>query len=534
LFFSQKFLSFNYFLAHIQFPSVYFAAMPAMSSLEFSSVRNSGRDRGRSNSPNKHPPSAKKRRPAFHEPLESQDNDVILPDSDDNPQSTGLESVDISPSFQVQQQPEIQITTEILDLKHQISVISAQINSLQSLFQTQMGVLASQITGLVQQVSRIQRGSSCTLKQHTTIPTESNPSTGPEHSIQGPAPPIPARPGPKTKAKASYAETLANARTPITKNPEAARRPMQILRPQFEPNDQKVIVQVHPNTNPKSDMKSTWSYLQLANKAVREYNKNPEYCFVRCHVTDKNNLVLQTSGKTKASHYTDYLNAIKMALEQGAGLEITSIDSEPRWSKFLLHGVPTYVSMMDVANSIQESYPGALKLAQTPRWLTTETKRQNSVKGISTVVLSIVGRHTLQSLGYQYLFICNNRCRLDKYLPYGPSSQCGKCCKLGHPTTMCRDENPTCGICGQPHTTRYHPCPAPDCPAGGKCIHTPMHCVNCQSNLHTSINPACPQREKARLQQRNLGVIPEFNTSVELSAPKSTDSPDTMQIENHS
>ena len=190
--------------------------------------------------------------------------------------------------------------------------------------------------------------------------------------------------------------------------------------------------------------------------------------------------------------------------------------------------------MIDVANCIQESYPGALKLAQTPRWLTTETKRQNSAKGISTVVLSIVGRHTLQSLGYQYLFICNNKCRLDKYLPYGPSSQCGKCCKLGHPTTICRDQDPTCGICGQPHNTRYHSCPAPDCPAGGRCTHTPMYCVNCQNNLHTSVNRACPQREKARLQQRNLGVIPEFNTTVELSTPQSMESPDTMQVENHS
>ena len=81
--------------------------------------------------------------------------------------------------------------------------------------------------------------------------------------------------------------------------------------------------------------------------------------------------------------------------------------------------------------SIQQSYPGVLKLAQTPRRLTTETKRQSSVKGMSTVDLAVAGRHTLQSLGYQYLYICNSRCRLGRYPPFGPSSQCGNYCRGG-------------------------------------------------------------------------------------------------------
>ena len=178
--------------------------------------------------------------------------------------------------------------------------------------------------------------------------------------------------------------------------------------------------------------------------------------------------------------------------------------------------------MEEVAISIQQSYPGILKLAQTPRWLTTETKRQTSGKGMSTVVLSIAGQHTLQSLGYQYLYVCNSRCRLDKYLPFGPSSQCGHCCKFGHPTTMCRDEKPTCGVCGKDHATRHHPCPAPDCRGGGRCTHTPMHCVNCQNNLHTSIHPRCPTREKVRQQKVNLGVTTEFDTAVQLDPEVST------------
>ncbi len=163
-----------------------------------------------------------------------------------------------------------------------------------------------------------------------------------------------------------------------------------------------------------------------------------------------------------------------------------------------------------------KSYPGVLKLAQTPRWFTTESKRQNSAKGISTIVLSIAGQHTLQSLGYQFLYVCNSRCRLSKYLPFGPSSQCGNCCRFGHPTTICPEKKPTCGVCGEPHATRHHPCPAPDCRGGGRCTHTPMHCVNCNNTLHTSINPSCPAREKARQRTLSTGATTEFDTTVDI------------------
>ena len=110
------------------------------------------------------------------------------------------------------------------------------------------------------------------------------------------------------------------------------------------------------------------------------------------------NLVLQTSTKTQGLDYVPYLDAIKNRLEQEGKLHITAIDGEPRWSKFLLHGVPTSATMEEVALSIQQSYPGVLKLAQTPRWLTTESSRRTSTKGMSTAVLSIAGQHTLQSL----------------------------------------------------------------------------------------------------------------------------------------
>ena len=79
----------------------------------------------------------------------------------------------------------------------------------------------------------------------------------------------------------------------------------------------------------------------------------------------KKNLVLQTSLSREDFNF--YMDAIKRAFEGEAKLQITSIDAEARWSKFLLHGIPVTSKMEEVAIFIQQSYPGILKLAQTPR-----------------------------------------------------------------------------------------------------------------------------------------------------------------------
>ena len=101
------------------------------------------------------------------------------------------------------------------------------------------------------------------------------------------------------------------------------------LRPLYNPNDQKVVAQIHPDTPPESTVQATWRYLQMANAAIREYQKNPDYRFIRCYVTMKQNLVLQTSTKTQCLDYVPYLDAIKNRLEQEGKLHITAIDGEP-------------------------------------------------------------------------------------------------------------------------------------------------------------------------------------------------------------
>ena len=79
------------------------------------------------------------------------------------------------------------------------------------------------------------------------------------------------------------------------------------------------------------------------------------------------NLELQTSIKTGGSGYIAYLDAIKSAFEEEEHLQLTMIDGEPWCSKFILHGIPVTCTTEEVATSIQQSYAGTLKLAQTPR-----------------------------------------------------------------------------------------------------------------------------------------------------------------------
>jgi hypothetical protein len=171
--------------------------------------------------------------------------------------------------------------------------------------------------------------------------------------------------------------------------------------------------------------------------------------------------------------------------------------------------------MSDLALSIEENYPG-MTLGQTPRWLTTEKQREERHKPFSTAVIALIGQHTLKSLETRTLTVCNTTCRLAAYHPYGPASQCGNCYKLGHPTGVCKEEA-VCGVCGKKdHTTKCHTCPADGCRQGGACTHTPLHCVNCNNDLHRSVDPTCPAKAAARQRSRRLlgSASMEFDTDV--------------------
>ena len=136
---------------------------------------------------------------------------------------------------------------------------------------------------------------------------------------------------PQTASYATAAAVLEGYGFIVDLSSKNKKRGTQIIKPPHDPNDQKVVVQIHPNAPARTDLQSIWRYLQAANKVVNEYRKDLEFCFVGCHVMNEQNVVLQTSSRARATDYIPYLDAIRTTLTEEAGLNISSIDGEPRW-----------------------------------------------------------------------------------------------------------------------------------------------------------------------------------------------------------
>ena len=132
-----------------------------------------------------------------------------------------------------------------------------------------------------------------------------------------------------------------------------------------------------------------------------------------------------------------------------------------------------------------------IRLGQTPRWLTNETRRQG--KDASTLAIVVVGDLKTTDFGTNYLYVRNRTSTIVEYLDHGPTTQCKHCQLYGHPTTMCKAELPACAVCNKSHLTKDHPCTIATCKAGPSCTHPPIVCASCGDG-HKSSDPNCPKR----------------------------------------
>jgi hypothetical protein len=163
-----------------------------------------------------------------------------------------------------------------------------------------------------------------------------------------------------------------------------------------------------------------------------------------------------------------------------------------RWTKFLIHNVPTNAKPPDVKTEIETTYP-SLRLAQDPCWLVPEERRLN--KTSSTLVVSLIGAMDLKHLGTTLLAFCNRMCRITAYFAWTPTSYSHHCQGYRRHTKLCKADKPTCAVCPQQHATQDHSCPIPTCRTGGACIHPPFRCAACGA-AHKANDPLCPVRVK--------------------------------------
>ena len=213
--------------------------------------------------------------------------------------------------------------------------------------------------------------------------------------------------------------------------------------------------------------------------------------FIRSRVTMRGSIVFTTSNTQHNIIYEDYVTIIADALSYYGNCERVEIGK--RFSQFLLHGVPTHFSLPEISDSIATNYPQLVQ-GQTPRWLTPANRREH--KANSTIVMTLTGNIKKESIGRQYLIVCNRQCQLDEYISYGRTTQCRNCQQYGHPAALCR-ESPRCAVCADPHSTKDHPCSLPACKKGPACTHPPIRCANCNSP-HKASDPNCPERIKLR------------------------------------
>jgi hypothetical protein len=231
--------------------------------------------------------------------------------------------------------------------------------------------------------------------------------------------------------------------------------------------------------------------LTMVNKAIVDHKDVHKPPFIRARFNLGGNLILTTGYSTCGLDYEAYLRIITDSL---SSLGSCTGRINERWSKFVLHGIPTVATMDEVRDEIETNYP-ALRLAQTPRWLTTEAQREE--KPISSVVIAILGSITLDQIGTETLELRNRSCRLDNYVQFDSTTQCRYCQCYGHHTQKCTKLTPTCAVCAESHLTKDHPCTIPTCKKGPACTHPPIKCINCNAP-HKASDRHCPMRIKLR------------------------------------
>ena len=247
--------------------------------------------------------------------------------------------------------------------------------------------------------------------------------------------------------------------------------------------------------------------LHRANSAIVNNKDVLAPAFIRARVMVRGNIVFTTGKNQNNVIYEDYTTIITDALSFYGQCQKVQIGK--RYSQFLLHGVPTHLSISEISHSLSANYPQLVQ-GQTPRWLTPTDRREH--KANSIVVIMLTGTIKKASIGHQHLIVCNRECQLYDYIAYGRSTQCHNCQIYGHPAALCRNDS-RCAVCAGSHEIKGHPCMLPICKKGAACTQPPIRCVNCNSP-HKGSDPNCPERIKLR----NL-TKPNTNATIQGDAP---------------
>ena len=294
-----------------------------------------------------------------------------------------------------------------------------------------------------------------------------------------PAPPQrPIAPLPTT----TWAQKAARAASATTPTPSANKKATPLV---LTKRDRTIVIERDGTALP--DNTNNLTIRDAINSAI----KKPLIATIE--FTTNHNIHLITRNNTPA---TSVLKSHRPAIEQAIRATIpaaTGLRKDEIWHKVIIHGIPTTSSFSTVQSEVQDFNPGT-HLPRPPRWLTTEAQR--SQKSASTMVLTIAGKEAADKAISSGLSLFGKKFKVQKYLTFGPDTQCSKCLAFGHHTTRCA--NPThCTFCAGDHPAYLHTCGRSDCPTKGKpCLHTTLKCSNCGDN-HQADSEECQTYQDA-------------------------------------
>jgi hypothetical protein len=186
------------------------------------------------------------------------------------------------------------------------------------------------------------------LWDFTTNTGTPGPSTGTTWPWKDPA-----------KQHLSWADSLsAEVRQPDKEKPfttiecKKKKTPTTVIPKALPRTDNEVIITLREKVTDNTTLAD--QALQAINKVIKESADITQPPFILACITSNNRLVLTTNPTTKASEYTPYLQIIANITQQ---LKPTETRINERWTKFLLHNVPTNANLPAVRNEIEATYP---------------------------------------------------------------------------------------------------------------------------------------------------------------------------------
>jgi hypothetical protein len=273
--------------------------------------------------------------------------------------------------------------------------------------------------------------------------------------------------------------------------------------------EREIIITCNLSTIPNAERKDfSDRALQIFNSLIARSAEIDLPPFIFARTNSNNKLVLTTNHTTPAAAYKPYLQLLTNNMHR---FTPTASEINTRWSKFLVHNIPTDAPPLVIKEQIELTYP-TLRLAQTPRWLVPTDRRAN--EQASTPVIALLGAIDLKHLSTTTLTLCNRKCRITPYSSWTPDSHCRNCQGYGHHTKLCKAEKPICAVCAQQHSTKDHLCLIPTGHAGKSCTHPPLKCAACGAS-HKATDPLCPERIRHLSGSRHKGPAPKQDESME-------------------